>query len=376
MAGIQIDGVNNKIDFDDDADTSISSATDDTLVIESGGVNIASITSGEFAINEGSADIDFRVESNDDAKALFVDAGNNVVGIGATTPSTTFKTSIAGDGSSIIGGIQFRNAASGGETFTIGHAGATSTSGKLNVVGAGVLRFDTNDTERIRIKDNGIVLIGTSSATNGQLEVKSTTTNSYKGYFANSTANFTNMRLFSDVGGTETETLRIENDGDVKNTNNSYGVLSDERIKQDITDASSQWEDIKALKIKNFRRIDQVNAGLDNKMIGVIAQDLEEAGMSGLVKESIPSTGEIRANEIFGTIEEKQIYYNEDDSEVQNGEKTINDVKDTILEEKPSGETVKSVKSSVLYMKAVKALQEAQTRIETLETKVAALEGN
>ena len=70
MAGIQIDGVNNKIDFDDDADTSISSATDDTLVIESGGANIASITAGEFAINEGSADIDFRVESNSNTHML------------------------------------------------------------------------------------------------------------------------------------------------------------------------------------------------------------------------------------------------------------------------------------------------------------------
>ena len=37
--------------------------------------------------------------------------------------------------------------------------------------------------------------------------------------------------------------------------------------------------------------------------------------------------------------------------------------------------TTKYVKYSILYMKAVKALQEAQTRIETLETKVAALEG-
>jgi hypothetical protein len=37
------------------------------------------------------------------------------------------------------------------------------------------------------------------------------------------------------------------------------------------------------------------------------------------------------------------------------------------------GETVKSVKMSVLYIKAVKALQEAMTRIETLETEVAAL---
>ena len=35
---------------------------------------------------------------------------------------------------------------------------------------------------------------------------------------------------------------------------------------------------------------------------------------------------------------------------------------------------VKSVKYSVLYMKAIKALQEAMTRIETLEAKVKTLE--
>ena len=38
------------------------------------------------------------------------------------------------------------------------------------------------------------------------------------------------------------------------------------------------------------------------------------------------------------------------------------------------GTTTKTVKYSILYMKAVKALQEAMTRIETLETKVTALE--
>ncbi|BCV06147.1 MAG: hypothetical protein CM15mV126_510 [uncultured marine virus] len=37
MSGVQIDGVNNKIDFDDDQDTSISSPSDDTLVVEVGG---------------------------------------------------------------------------------------------------------------------------------------------------------------------------------------------------------------------------------------------------------------------------------------------------------------------------------------------------
>jgi hypothetical protein len=39
------------------------------------------------------------------------------------------------------------------------------------------------------------------------------------------------------------------------------------------------------------------------------------------------------------------------------------------------GTTTKSVKYSILYMKAVKALQEAMERIETLEAKVATLEG-
>ena len=37
---------------------------------------------------------------------------------------------------------------------------------------------------------------------------------------------------------------------------------------------------------------------------------------------------------------------------------------------------VKSFKYSILYMKSVKALQEAMTRIETLESEVAALKGS
>jgi hypothetical protein len=53
MAGIQIDGVNNKIDFDDDADTSISSATDDTLVVEVGGNTLATVTATGVTINDG-----------------------------------------------------------------------------------------------------------------------------------------------------------------------------------------------------------------------------------------------------------------------------------------------------------------------------------
>ena len=42
---------------------------------------------------------------------------------------------------------------------------------------------------------------------------------------------------------------------------------------------------------------------------------------------------------------------------------------------KTDDEGTKSVKYSILYMKAIKALQEAVTRIETLEAEVAALKG-
>ena len=47
-----------------------------------------------------------------------------------------------------------------------------------------------------------------------------------------------------------------------------------------------------------------------------------------------------------------------------------------VYENGNDGNKVKAVKYSVLYMKAIKALQEAMAKIETLETKVAALEAS
>ena len=128
----------------------------------------------------------------------------------------------------------------------------------------------------------------------------------------------------------------IRPDGDLENANNSYGTLSDQRYKENITDASSQWNDIKALQIRRYNLI-----GESTTHIGVIAQELDTAGMNGLVYDA-PEYGE---------------YENE------NG--------DTVLG--PLETTRKGVKTSVLYMKAVKALQEAMTRIETLETEMTAL---
>ena len=51
------------------------------------------------------------------------------------------------------------------------------------------------------------------------------------------------------------------------------------------------------------------------------------------------------------------------------------DTPDVDKDLKDLGTVTKTVNYSILYMKAVKALQEAMTRIETLEAEVAKLKG-
>ena len=122
----------------------------------------------------------------------------------------------------------------------------------------------------------------------------------------------------------------IYSNGNIQNTNNSYGAISDVKLKENITDASSQWNDVKSLQVRKFSFKDDQEHKL---MLGLVAQEVE------LVSPNLVET------------------INDKDGDG-------NDL----------GTTTKGVKYSVLYMKAVKALQEAMGRIEQLESKVAALE--
>lgn len=137
--------------------------------------------------------------------------------------------------------------------------------------------------------------------------------------------------LYSATDNTTTgsESFRVFTNGNVVNSNNSYGSISDIKLKENIVDATSQWSDIKALQVRNYN----FKEGQTHTQIGLIAQEAELVS-PGLVSES-PDRDE-----------------------------DGNDL----------GTVTKSVNYSVLYMKAVKALQEAMERIETLEAKVATLE--
>jgi hypothetical protein len=120
---------------------------------------------------------------------------------------------------------------------------------------------------------------------------------------------------------------KVLSNGNVQNTNNSYGAISDIKLKENIVDAGSQWSDLKALQVRKYN----LKEGQTHTQIGLIAQEVELVS-PGLVSESPDRDAE--GNDL--------------------------------------GTVTKSVNYSVLYMKAVKALQEAMKRIEALEARLTA----
>ena len=81
-------GATHKLGFDGtNTGTYISETANDILDFYSGGTHMLSLdkTNTEVVVNEADAGIDFRVESNDVAYMLIVDASNNAVGIGSST---------------------------------------------------------------------------------------------------------------------------------------------------------------------------------------------------------------------------------------------------------------------------------------------------
>jgi len=65
--------------------------------------------STEAVFNEDSADVDFRIESNDNANMLYVDAGNNRIGIRNTGYNTTADLNLLGKGLSLKNDVNGNN---------------------------------------------------------------------------------------------------------------------------------------------------------------------------------------------------------------------------------------------------------------------------
>ena len=330
----------------------------------------ARLVSGGAVINEASNDVDFRVESDGNTAALFVDAGNNTVVCGANAPSGRFDANleVTAHGGSHRGGIINNNFQAGatdavfefnksrndtlnshtvvqdgdnlGSFIFRGSDGSAfvdaaaigcqvdGTPGSSDMPGRLVF-FTTPDgasggTERMRIKNNGVIMIpgthsDTSSSERVSISVTSGSTNGINFIPTNSSGGL--AIACRQTGGTGVGGVSFDN------SSTSFNTSSDYRLKENVTTSWDATSRLKQLKPSRFN----FKADKDKTLDGFLAHEV-----SSIVPEAI------------------------------NGEKDAVDKNGNIEPQ--------SIDQSKLVPLLTKALQEAMTRIETLEAKVTALE--
>ena len=298
-------------------------------------------SSGEILINSTTsrtnvANLEPRIQIegiNNDTSTLAIISNNTSDGTAAQvhlckSSSGTVGSNGAVVNNEVLGRVTFdgsdgTNFVSGADILSTCEANAATNAMTAN------LRFYTNNggsgpSERMRITSQGYLMVDSD----GQGHHVAVGANA-----GTSTEIFIGAHSSTGLNG-GTTSFKVWSNGNVVNTNNSYGSISDAKLKENIIDASSQWDDIKSVKVRNYNFKEDTGQPTHTQ-IGVIAQELELVSPR-LVTES--PDRDTDGNEL--------------------------------------GTVTKSVNYSVLYMKAVKALQEAMERIETLESKVAALEAN
>jgi hypothetical protein len=124
----------------------------------------------------------------------------------------------------------------------------------------------------------------------------------------------------------------VAGNGNVTNVNNSYGPISDIKVKENITDATPKLAGLMQVRVVNYNLKGELGYET-HKQIGVIAQELEQV-FPGLVHET------------------------------PDQDKDGNDL----------GTTTKGVKMSVFVPMLIKAIQEQQALITTLTDRITALE--
>ena len=289
-------------------------------------------------------------------QAMTLDASGNL-GVGATSPSATFRATVQGVGTSgnPMGGVLFRQGAT--DVFSISPISTDNTTDvEFWNYRNGYTRFGTNNTERGRFSaggyfkasDAGTYLNSTSnyhelrSSNNSATVVITNTNGSYTDdliYGNTSTAAGTGFKLIR-LDSNSVEQFRVRGDGTIFAQNTTVQSLSDLRLKENISDANDGLSVITALRPVRYDW--KTGYGNNRKnQLGFIAQEVETVFPDAVsVWEIDEPTGEVA--EDGEPITEKVDY--------------------------------KTVGPGALIPVLVKAMQEQQAMIETLKAKVAALE--
>jgi hypothetical protein len=285
-------------------------------------------------------------------KYLFTITPTGNVGIGTSSPSNKLDIQNGSDfdirlkDTSLGGtvGILFETANdfSGTSQAYIKGIGAGNSGLSQLIFGTAGASGDTTATERMRITSGGYLKASNSGSyfgsTGGYHELRQTAGDSWTVIVTNNTStpngilvrydgsapNTSSSYDFLNCQDTSTTRLRIYSNGNVANANNSYGALSDIKLKENIIDTTSKLDKLMQVRIVNYNL-----KGEELKQIGVIAQELEQ---------------------IFPSLVDEHT-----DKDIDN-----NDI----------GTTTKSVKYSVFVPILVKAIQEQQAQIEELKLKI------
>jgi len=254
---------------------------------------------GAATFNESSADVDFRVESNGNANMLFVDGGNNKVGVGISTPDNTLHvhTNSAGTvtANADFDDLVIENNTNMGMSFLspndsfiqIGFGDVDDNDiGKILYQHTNnSMQFVTNTAERMRIDTDGKILLGTNSVNgNGGITLAPNADGDTANLVWNKTANSATGAIIFNHSGSTKGSISYSNSATAFNTSSDY------RVKENVDYTWDATTRLKQLKPARFNFIvDDTNTLVD----GFLAHEVSSivpAAISG-AKDAVDSDG-------------------------------------------------------------------------------------
>ena len=236
-----------------------------------------------FIFNENSADLDFRVESNGNANMLFVDGGNDRVGIGTASPDGSLHIMSASAGTVDAHASADELVVEGSANAGINILSGNSSEGGIffgddgdNDIGRirydhsnNSLDFFVNAAERMTIDSSGVVHIGTTIPyTAGDYSTK---LDEYGRIFLSSDVTGGGDRItFANPNGT-VGTIRIDG------SSTAYNTSSDYRLKENVDYTWDATTRLKQLKPARFNFIADDTKTVDGFLAHEVSSIVPEA---------------------------------------------------------------------------------------------------